>query len=217
MNVNKKVKYGVVSAAVGVGLFAAVAAGSYEKVVINTNMMPDSLYETEVKLRTAPFYKKIDLYLHTYGGDVMSGTGFVDALQTTKANVVVHIPMGAMSMGAITACSAKNLKIDDKATIMFHTIQSMNGPVLLGKGLPYGWEKWLTQFKDLTEKNCPLTKEEVRSIFYDGTEVWLTGKEFKERRQGVYKKEYTTKTVGTDTLLEGKKRSLVPIGIPMRV
>lgn len=119
-----------------------------------------------------------ELHINSNGGDVFGGISIYNALKNSPANISIHIDGVAASMAGIIALCGKPLYMGMYSRIMLHHVS----------GGAYGGVKELseaiTQMKALEDdlsnilaKRCRMKPEEVRSMFFDGDNHWLTAQQ----------------------------------------
>ena len=171
-------------AVVGLGLLTMLGITEY----INTRPVMIQYYgeiggdtqyfRTLTILREAHYGQRIDIYMISPGGSVLHGFELAQAMKDTHGTVVYHIGSLAASMAAVLACQADKIDMGPQGTLMYHTVQDADGPVITPTD-PLTIT-FLAGAKELTN-NCKfLTKEELKTI-WSGGEVWLTGVEVNKR------------------------------------
>lgn len=129
-------------------------------------------------MELAAAYGKIDVHIHSNGGDVFSGIAIYNALRTVDADVTIYIDGLAASIAGIIALCGKPLYMNKYARIMLHRVS----------GGSYGNADELRKAADLAESlendlsrmiasRCKMDAEEVRKKYFDGSEHWISASE----------------------------------------
>ena len=132
----------------------------------------------------------ITLYIMTPGGDAVYGWELLKAINKSTAKIILTVRSHANSLGAIMVCGKHDgLDLDDDAILLFHTMQTMNGLTQVAiTRKDIGKESQLSQmvFKriyEYVETNCrkAFTDKEWTDMWDNGTNILMTGKEYKKR------------------------------------
>lgn len=126
-------------------------------------------------------YKKIDVYINSYGGDVFSGITIFNEFQASKADITIYVVGVAASIASGIATCGKPVFAAPNAYFMIHGVS----------GGCYGKKEeieiYLAQMEKLEETLCQMysakmniTPDEVKARFFDGTDHWLTAQEAQE-------------------------------------
>jgi hypothetical protein len=126
------------------------------------------------------------------GGNVKAGAKLIKAMQNTKAAVVIiEVEFEADSMAAMILGYADRVEIPDYGMVMFHTMSYDNIPLIDSSPVPWVSETFrIVEAMLIDSSGNVLTRAEIDAIGQHGFEVYLTGKEYKERR---YKNKFPTK------------------------
>lgn len=185
------------TAALTVAIIASVGVGynTYDTYLNDSNTINISLYgevagdQQNLKiietLKAATSQQTVNIYALSPGGDVIIGYEIAAAMENSRAHVVYHVGSMAASMAAMLICHAPSVDLSDSALIMFHepfTADEAGNRVDLDENDPMQ-AKVLKNARDDFKKCGFLTDAEIQSMHGTSTEVWLTGKEIKERME----------------------------------
>lgn len=126
-------------------------------------------------MELAAAYGKIDVHIHSNGGDVFSGIAIYNALRTVQADVTIYIDGLAASIAGIIALCGKPLYMNKYARLMLHRVS----------GGSWGTADELRRAADLAEElesdlasmiagRCKLPVDEVKARYFDGGEHWIS-------------------------------------------
>ncbi|WP_294536939.1 head maturation protease, ClpP-related [uncultured Bacteroides sp.] len=129
-------------------------------------------------MELAAAYGKIDVHIHSKGGDVFSGIAIYNALRTVKADITIYIDGLAASIAGIIALCGKPLYMNKYARIMLHRVS----------GGSYGTADELRKAADVAEElendlanmiatRCRMKPDDVRAKYFDGQEHWISAQE----------------------------------------
>ena len=129
-------------------------------------------------MELAAAYGKIDVHIHSKGGDVFSGIAIYNALRTVKANITIYIDGLAASIAGIIALCGNPLYMNKYARIMLHRVS----------GGSYGTADELRKAADIAEElendlanmiatRCKMKPEDVKAKYFDGQEHWISAQE----------------------------------------
>lgn len=129
-------------------------------------------------MELAAAYGKIDVHIHSKGGDVFSGIAIYNALRTVKADITIYIDGLAASIAGIIALCGKPLYMNKYARIMLHRVS----------GGSYGTADELRKAADIAEElendlanmiatRCKMKPEDVKAKYFDGQEHWISAQE----------------------------------------
>ncbi|MBR6287604.1 MAG: ATP-dependent Clp protease proteolytic subunit [Bacteroidaceae bacterium] len=134
-------------------------------------------------------YKKIAVHINSVGGDVFSGMAIYGALKASKSAITIYVDGVAASIAAIIALCGKPLYMSPYAKLMLHSV----------KGGTFGNASDLRKTADMVESledslsemiagKCGMTKEEVKTRYFDETDHWLNAQEALEMKliDGIY-------------------------------
>jgi ATP-dependent Clp endopeptidase proteolytic subunit ClpP len=123
--------------------------------------------------------KKIDLRIHSPGGDVFEGNAIFNALKRHPATITSHIDGLAASMASVVALAGKTVKIAGNGLIMIHN------PSTIAAGGAEEMRKsaeLLDKVKDTIlntyEEKTGLGREEIAKMMDE--ETWMTAQESKD-------------------------------------
>ncbi|MDH8702357.1 ATP-dependent Clp endopeptidase proteolytic subunit ClpP [Dysgonomonadaceae bacterium PH5-43] len=123
-------------------------------------------------------YERIDARINSMGGDVYSGIAIVNAFRNSKANITIYVDGVAASMASIIALCGKPLYMSKYARLMLHSV----------RGGAYGTKDdlkdMIREMETLEDTLCDFiagkvnkTKEEVKELYFDGKDHWLSAQE----------------------------------------
>lgn len=123
-------------------------------------------------------YKNIDVRINSNGGDVYAGIAIFNAFLNSKANITIYVDGIAASMASVIALCGKPVQMSKYARLMLHSVS----------GGCYGTKEDLaTTIKEIESLENTLatmygdktgkTPEEIKSMFFDGKDHWLTAEE----------------------------------------
>lgn len=126
-------------------------------------------------MELAAAYGKIDVHIHSKGGDVFSGIAIYNALRTVQADVTIYIDGLAASIAGIIALCGKPLYMNKYARLMLHRVS----------GGSWGTADDLRRAADVAEElekdlasmiagRCKMPVDEVKSKFFDGEEHYIS-------------------------------------------
>lgn len=171
----------------------AVSYNTFDKYMRDANTINVSLYGAVAfdqqnlriieTLKNATSNMTVNVWVMSPGGDVMVGNEIANALEKTKAKVTYHVGSMAASMAAMLICHADNIDLSDRALIMYHEPYATGASgerINLSESDPVEG-RVLQNARDDFKKCGFLTNSEIASMKGTDHEVWLTGKEIKER------------------------------------
>jgi ATP-dependent Clp endopeptidase proteolytic subunit ClpP len=123
-------------------------------------------------------YNQIDFRINSMGGEVYHGIAIFNALRQSKANIAIYIDGVAASMASVIASARRPVYMSRYARLMIHSVS----------GGAYGNKDELIEtanelasledtLSDIYAERAGLTKEEIKSLFFDGKDHWLTAEE----------------------------------------
>lgn len=126
-------------------------------------------------MELAAAYSKIDVHIHSNGGDVFSGIAIYNALRTVQADVTIYIDGLAASIAGVIALCGKPLYMNKYARLMIHRVS----------GGSWGTADELRRAADLAEElendlaamiagRCKMSVEEIKARYFDGSEHWIS-------------------------------------------
>jgi len=125
---------------------------------------------------------EVYIYMTSDGGRVDIGYNIVEAMQHSKAKVVVVVNEWAASMAANIVCEAPNYVIGPKATLMWHMafyVDDDGKRVALDPKDP--GDKAIIDRADQTFRDCGFLTEKEIKLMDNGGEVYLSGKDIHDR------------------------------------
>jgi ATP-dependent Clp endopeptidase proteolytic subunit ClpP len=157
-------------------------------------------------LEIEQMYKDITVHINSSGGECYSGIAIVNALRQSKANIVIHVDGIAASMASVIALCGKPLYMSSYARLMLHSV----------KAGVYGdkedFRVTIAEIEALEQMLCELvagkmkkTAEEVRALYFDGSDHWITASEALASGliDGIIKDE---EVVGLATIIGGNRQ-----------
>lgn len=129
-------------------------------------------------MELAAAYGKIDVHIHSKGGDVFSGIAIYNALRTVEADITIYIDGLAASIAGVIALCGKPLYMNRYARLMLHRVS----------GGSYGTADQLRQAADLAETlesdlasiisgRIGKPADEVKHLYFDGAEHWISAQQ----------------------------------------
>lgn len=129
-------------------------------------------------MELAAAYGKIDVHINSKGGDVFSGIAIRNALQSSQADITIHVDGLAASIAAVIALCGKPLFMNRYARLMLHRVS----------GGTWGNADELRRAASLAEEvegslaeiisgRCRMPPGEVRKRWFDGTDHWLNAQQ----------------------------------------
>lgn len=123
-------------------------------------------------------YPRIDLRINSMGGEVYAGIAIFNAIRQSRAEITVYIDGIAAGMASVIASARRPVYMSRFARIMIHSV----------RGSAYGNREELQRtigelasledtLSDIYAQRTGRTKEEIKSLFFDGTDHWLTAGE----------------------------------------
>lgn len=126
-------------------------------------------------MELAAAYGKIDVHIHSNGGDVFSGIAIYNALRTVQADVTIYVDGVAASIAGVIALCGKPLYMNRYARLMLHRVS----------GGSWGTADELRRAADLAEElesdlaeiiagRCKMSVEEIKTRYFDGSDHWIS-------------------------------------------
>lgn len=142
---------------------------SYE---VRSGQVVPELLEAELTSR------RINVRINSNGGDVYSGIAIYNALRGSKSDIHIYVDGIAASMASVIALCGKPVEMSKYARLMLHSVS----------GGCYGnkkeMQKCIEEIECLEESlseiyagRTGLSKEEVKTTYFDGEDHWLTADE----------------------------------------
>lgn len=174
---NKKIMTIAVLILALMGLFAIIKPSTVARqdIIMPTVVTEEAAAPIIDKLMKADYGDVIVLHVSGYGGDVATGLMLDAAMKESKAHVIYRVEGLAMSMYADLAAHAKNVEFSDQALVMFHGVQTSNGP------LPAD-DPMQIYFTNRDAQSGLFTNEEVCEMRH-GKEIYMDEKEFEKRAE----------------------------------
>lgn len=129
-------------------------------------------------MELAAAYGRIDVHINSKGGDVFSGIAIRNALQSSQADITIHVDGLAASIAAVIALCGRPLYMNRYARLMLHRVS----------GGTWGNADELRRAASLAEEvegslaeiisgRCRMEPGEVRKRWFDGTDHWLNAQQ----------------------------------------
>jgi ATP-dependent Clp endopeptidase proteolytic subunit ClpP len=123
-------------------------------------------------------YHQVEVHINSNGGEVYSGIAIVNALKNSTADISIYVDGIAASIASVIALCGKPLYMSQYSRMMIHSI----------KVGVYGDKEDLRitieEIESLENTLCDLiagkmkkTPEEVKAIYFDGKDHWITASE----------------------------------------
>ena len=133
-------------------------------------------------MELASAYGRIDVHVNSKGGDVFAGIAIRNALQSSPADIAIHVDGLAASMAAVVCLCGRPLYMNRYARLMLHRVS----------GGGWGTADELRRVADLAEgleadlagiisSRCGMSPEEARAAWFDGRDHWLTAQQAVEK------------------------------------
>jgi ATP-dependent Clp protease, protease subunit len=158
---------------------------SYGELEIPLNdVIQDTRYYTPILSELRGLSEEDDVFVHleTPGGVIDAALALIDGLNTTQANVHIHISNRVASAGTLIALGvpSANITISPNASFMFHNAQAWFGGDIKQIADHFDFEKKKLNKLLKDYYSDFLTLEELEKIM-NSREVWLGTEEIKER------------------------------------
>jgi ATP-dependent Clp endopeptidase proteolytic subunit ClpP len=128
-------------------------------------------------------YNRIDIRINSRGGEVYAGIAIFNALRQSRANITIYIDGIAASMASVIASSRRPVYMSRYARLMIH---SVSGAAWGDKDALLQTANELASMEDtlsgIYAERSGKTKEEIKSLFFDGKDHWLTAEEALQMR-----------------------------------
>ncbi|MBD5402023.1 Clp protease ClpP [bacterium] len=122
--------------------------------------------------------RRINVRINSNGGDVYSGIAIFNALKNSQADIHIYVDGIAASMASVIALCGKPLQMSKYARLMLHSVS----------GGCYGNKKDLRKciaeiesledsLSDICAGRLAMSKEEVKTLYFDNEDHWLTADE----------------------------------------
>lgn len=122
--------------------------------------------------------RRVNIRINSNGGEVYCGIAIYNAIRNCKADVRIYVDGIAASMASVIALCGKPVEMSRYARLMLH---SVSGGCF---GNKRDMQKCIEEIESLEDSladiyaaRTGMTKEEVKSKFFDGEDHWLTAKE----------------------------------------
>ena len=122
--------------------------------------------------------RRVNIRINSNGGEVYCGIAIYNAIKNSKADVHIYVDGIAASMASVIALCGKPVEMSKYARLMLHSVS----------GGCYGNKKDMQKcieeiesledsLSDIYGTRLGMSKEEVKSRFFDGEDHWLTAEE----------------------------------------
>ena len=119
-------------------------------------------------------YRKIDVRINSYGGEVYEGIAICNALRNSTADINIYIDGIAASIASVIALCGKPLHMSRFARMMLHQVS----------GAAFGTAADMRQTAEAAESaqeslaqiiagRCRMSADEVKSRYFSGGEHWI--------------------------------------------
>lgn len=123
-------------------------------------------------------YRRIDVRINSYGGEVYEGIAICNALRNSDADINIYIDGIAASIASVIALCGKPLHMSRFARLMLHQVS----------GVAYGTPEEIRQAADEAEiaqntlaqiiaDRCRMSVEEVSGKYFSGGNHWINADE----------------------------------------
>ena len=123
-------------------------------------------------------YRKIDVRINSYGGEVYEGIAICNALRNSTADINIYIDGIAASIASVIALCGKPLHMSRFARMMLHQVS----------GAAFGTAADMRQTAEAAESaqeslaqiiagRCRMSAEEVKSRYFSGGDHWIGAEE----------------------------------------
>ena len=135
---------------------------------------------------------RIAVRINSNGGDVFSGIAIYNTLKHSDADIHLYVDGVAASMASVIALCGKPVEMSKYARLMLHSVSGgcYGNKVEMAKCIEE-IESLEDSLSDIYAGRMGLTKEEVKSRYFDGEDHWLTAEEAKALKliDGMYDAE----------------------------
>ena len=121
---------------------------------------------------------RINVRVNSNGGEVFSGIAIFNALRQSKAEIHIYVDGIAASMASVIALCGRRVEMSRYARLMIHCVSGGCW------GTKKDMQKCIDEMDSLEDSLCEMyagktgmTKEEVKSAYFDGEDHWLTADE----------------------------------------
>lgn len=139
----------------------------------NENVRPSDVAKELMNAEAT--HSKIDVRINSQGGDVLAGIAIFNALHNSKADITIYIDGVAASMGAVIALCGKPVYMSKYSRLMLHGVSGgcwgTIGEVEKHLEIMESLEDTLCA---MLSKKCGKMPDEIRALFFDGKDHWLT-------------------------------------------
>jgi hypothetical protein len=139
-------------------------------IVMPTIVSEEAIAPVLKELNSASYGQVITLKISGYGGDVATGLMLDRAIQDSKAKVILRVEGLAMSMYADLVAHAKHVEFAPGALLMFHGVQTGEGPFPANDPLQI-------YFTNRDAQTGLFTNEEI-CFMRNGGEIYMTEADF---------------------------------------
>lgn len=123
-------------------------------------------------------YRKIDVHINSYGGEVATGIAIFNALRQSTAEVTIYIDCIAASTASFISACGRTVKMSRYAQLMIHRpTGGTYGDAENLKGYIAQLEQVETMLCQIYAERTGRSVEEIRATYMDGAEHWLTADE----------------------------------------
>lgn len=123
----------------------------------------------------------VRIHVSGYGGDFATGMKLITAIKESKAHTVGIVEGPAYSAFSIIPLVTNETIIKENAGFIFHTVQKGSGPFSRPEPAVLPGDKFITPWVNVHKALGIFTEAEMKLMFEEGVDLFLTGKEVKER------------------------------------
>jgi len=137
-------------------------------------------------------YRNIEIRINSIGGDVYPGIAIYNAIANCPADVSLFVDGVAASIAGIIALCGRHLEMSKYSRIMLHNV---SGGVFGNKNELREMIQQIEGLEDtvatMISKRCGKTPEDIKSMYFDGKDHFLTAQEAQEAGliDGIYDAE----------------------------
>jgi len=123
-------------------------------------------------------YKDIDIRINSNGGDVYGGIAIFNTLMASSANIHIYVDGIAASMASVIALCGKPVQMSKYARLMLHSISvGCYGTKDVLQSTIQEIDTLENTLADMYSKKTGKTPEEIKSVYFDGNDHWLTAQQ----------------------------------------
>lgn len=123
-------------------------------------------------------YRKIDVRINSYGGEVYEGIAICNALRNSTAEINIYVDGIAASMASVIALCGKPLHMSRFARLMIHQVSgTASGTAEEIRRAAQEAEAAQNALAGIIADRCKMPVEQVTERYFSGGEHWITADE----------------------------------------